>query len=190
MHISPDTLQPVPPGTVPNLGAAAGSLVIAGVAAVQLQLFQPGATDPIAVVIDWTPNPASGTYSAPLTPEQMAAILSAGPTLHCQVNGGPTFHVRNKGAGNISSPSNPGSGPGTPGPGANYYTREQTDQLLSDIIHPAGGGYSLEGPNGERRLYVKRHDKALIPIVGGGEGNIGSIGADTPIPQEQEEDPA
>ncbi|EIP99449.1 hypothetical protein OpiT1DRAFT_03966 [Opitutaceae bacterium TAV1] len=188
MRISPETLQPVPAGTVPSLGAAAGVIVVTGVAAAQLQLYRPGAAEPFLTLAEWTPDPATGSYVATLTLEQIDALLSAGPTLHARLNGGPSFHVRPSGEGD-SIPSNPGSGGGGTSPGANYYNKEELDQMFADLKRPAGGQYALEGPNGEHVLYVKRpSDGKLIPALGGGEGNIGAIAAGEPVEiQAQEE---
>lgn len=177
MQISPDTLQPVPPGFVPSLGAASGDIVIIGVAAAQLQIFKPGGEAPIVTLIEWTPNPATGSYTAALTLEQLDALDAAGPTLHAQLNGGPTFHVKNSGEG--SSPSTGGSG-SNPGPGAGYYTKDQVDQLLADITNPEGGAYALKGPSGLRAVHVRRQDGKLIPVVGAGTDNAPAIAAATP----------
>ncbi|MDR1279276.1 MAG: hypothetical protein LBK99_00445 [Opitutaceae bacterium] len=187
MNISPDTLQPVPPGHVPALGAASGTLVILGVAAAQLQLYKPGAADPLAIVNDWQPDPAAGTYTAVLTLVQIDTIVASGPTLHASLNGGPQFHVRNTGEGD-SIPSTGGSGSGGSGPGANYYTKEQTDQLLADIVRPSGGQYALEGPNGERAVFLRRlGDNKLIPVIGGGSDAAPSIDPGDPVAETQPE---
>jgi hypothetical protein len=183
MQISPETLQPVPPGYVPALGAASGVIVISGAAAAQLQLYQPGSVDPIVVVINWTPNPSTGAYTATLTLDQIDTIAVAGPTLHCQVNGGPTFHVKNSGMGD-SLPSTGGSGQ-NPGPGAGYYTKGETDQLLADVVAPAGGQYRLKGPNGERVIYVKNPDTGdLVPVLGGGDAAHPAIDAGDPVAED------
>ncbi|WP_043582623.1 hypothetical protein [Geminisphaera colitermitum] len=179
MNLSPETLQPVPPGYVPSLGASSGTIVVVGVSAAELRLYQPGAAEPLVTLDAWTPNPATGAYTATLTLAQVDAIAAAGPTLHCQINGGPTFHVKNSGSG--TGPSNPGSGGSNPGPGA-AYTREEIDQKLTDIVAPAGGEYRLVGPHGERVLYVKRPgENTFVPAIGGGQGDIAAIAAGAPV---------
>ncbi|AHF93678.1 hypothetical protein OPIT5_29275 [Opitutaceae bacterium TAV5] len=185
MQISPDTLQPVPPGTAPALGAASGTIVIYGVAAVELRLYKPGAAEPLVTLDAWTPTPATGAYTATLTLEQADAILAAGPTLHASVNGGPPFQVKN--SGSATGPSNPGSGGSNPGPGAGYYTKDQVDQLITDIVAPAGGTYALTGPGGLRAVHVRRADGKLIPVVGAGTDDAPAIAAAAPVTEAQPE---